>query len=451
MGYDRNKKAVIIGCTNIGKSSLFNRLIGKKTAITHDSEGVTVDCRQELMTIEGEVVTLVDTPGFDECARLSIQELQAQINRAIEQQIESATVVLHVLNAQCGHNGHDKLWAQRVHKLGKPCIILANKIDLGPHIADNAYRLSGDEVIPVSAVSGEGLRAVREWIGQVDFDTESELGGDEDKQGVPDTVEISIIGKPNAGKSTLINKLCRRAISQTSEHAGTTTDTVRGGFSYRGVNYDVYDTAGMRRKSRIKETVEQYSHHQSMETIRKTKGLVVHMVDGTQGISDQDLKIIETIKREGKRHILVVNKWDKLTGEQKRLYQKNIDRLLHNNRHIPILFMSAFYDKQQGELKRMIKKIGTQISLPPMSYLTRVVSNITESHQPPLVNGKPVTLRVAYPNSDRSCSITIQGKRVTALSKTYKKYILNTLTKILNIEGIELEVLYKEDNNPYSG
>ena len=174
------------------------------------------------------------------------------------------------------------------------------------------------------------------------------------------------------------------------------------------------------------------------------------MIDGTVGISDQDLKIIETIKLNRKKHVIVVNKWDKLNDEQKKSYKRNIENLTHNNKHIPIIFMSAYYGKNIRQLMSVIDTMNRQNEIPPMSFLTKNVETITKIHPPPLVNGKQVKIRVAYPNHKKTMCIVIQGKRVSKISKSYKNYIKNSLQKTLNIKGIELNIVYKEDENPYT-
>ena len=447
MEHYNNKKVCIIGCTNIGKSSIFNRIIGKKIAITYDREGVTVDCREEKASIGECNLTIVDTPGFDECHESSDQTLQDSINETIKIQISESDAIIHVLDANNGHNHHDKVWAGRYQKDGIKTLVVANKIDICQGINESCYRIGGCEVIGASAKTGEGIKKIKQWIKSI-FEG-NENNNEKNASEKDQEIEFCIVGKPNSGKSTLINKLCKREISQTCQDAGTTTDTVRSMCGYRGRMYTVYDTAGMRKKTKVRDTVEQYSTYQTLETIKNVKGTVVHMIDGTVGISDQDLKIIETIKLNRKKHVIVVNKWDKLNDEQKKSYKRNIENLTHNNKHIPIIFMSAYYGKNIRQLMSVIDTMNRQNEIPPMSFLTKNVETITKIHPPPLVNGKQVKIRVAYPNHKKTMCIVIQGKRVSKISKSYKNYIKNSLQKTLNIKGIELNIVYKEDENPY--
>ncbi|MEC8882777.1 MAG: ribosome biogenesis GTPase Der [Pseudomonadota bacterium] len=442
------RKVCIIGCTNIGKSSIFNRLIGKKIAITYDREGVTVDCREESASINEYHLTVVDTPGFDECHESSDHTLQDKINETIKIQISESDAIIHIIDASNGHNIHDKIWAERYQKANKKTLIVANKIDISQGINESCYRIGNSEVVGASAKTGEGIKKIKQWIESIFKSTEKTEKSDnlENDQ----SIQFCIVGKPNSGKSTLINKLCKKNISQTCQDAGTTTDTVKSKCMYRDKIFTIYDTAGMRKKTKVKDTVEQYSTYQTLETIKNVKGTVVHMIDGTIGISDQDLKIIETIKLNRKKHIIVVNKWDKLNNEQKKLYKKNIEHLTHNNRHIPIIFMSAYYGKNLSQLMNMISRMSRQDKIPPMSFLTKNIETITRMHPPPLVNGKQVKIRVAYPNHKKAMCIIIQGKRVSKINKSYKSYIKNSMQKSLNIIGIELDIVYKEDANPYT-
>lgn len=440
-------KICIIGCTNIGKSSIFNRLIGKKIAITYDREGVTVDCREEGTNISGLNLTIADTPGFDECHESSDHTLQDKINQTIRTQISESKAVIHIIDARNGHNHHDKIWAMGYQKEKKTALIVANKIDTAQGINESCYRIGNDEVVAASAKTGEGIKNIKHWI-ESTFKNTKRNHIEESTRG-EQSIQFCIVGKPNSGKSTLINKLCNKHISQTCQDAGTTTDTVRSKCKYKDRVFTIYDTAGMRRKTKIKDTVEQYSTHQTLETIKNVKGTVVHMIDGTVGISDQDLKIIETIKLNRKKHIMVVNKWDKLNHEQKKSYKKNIEHLTHNNKHIPIVFISAYYGKNLSKLMNMIKTMSKQDTIPPMSFLTKIIETITRVHPPPLVNGKQVKIRVAYPNHKKTMCIVIQGKRVSNINKSYKSYIKNSMQKSLKIMGIELDIIYKEDSNPY--
>ena len=450
------KKITIVGCTNLGKSSVFNLLLGKKIAITHDREGVTVDCRQEDLSYYGHEVSIIDTPGFDECHESSDSTLQEQINVKILEQIDKSDIILHVIDSRNGHNEQDRKWSRLYKSRKKRAIILANKIDITQDISADIYKLNDSEVIGISAKTGQGSKIMRTSLDNLLSMIESKSTGDDsdrekktfDKN--DEEYEFCIIGKPNSGKSTLINALTKETTSQISKDAGTTTDTVKSKYTSGKHIFTVYDTAGIRKKAKIIDTVERYSANQTIETIKHSNGVIVHMIDGTVGISDQDLKIIDTIKNMRKRHIIVINKWDKLNSDQKKTYRENIETITRNNRHIPVIFMSAYFDKNHKKLVNIILKAQKKTQLPPMSFLTKTIEGIVSAAPPPMVNGKQVKIRVAYPSKNKEFTITIQGKRVSKLTNSYKRYIKNSLEKSLSQVGLELEVIYKEDKNPYA-
>lgn len=440
----------IIGCANKGKSTLFNLLVGKKVAITHNSPGVTVDCRYQETLINGEPMVIADTPGFDECRQLNKNKID-QINQQIENCILESDLIIHIIDAGTGYNHHDKRWAKYYLKQNKTALIAVNMIDkTNGEINTSTYQFSNSDILPISAKTKQGIHALKSTIHEKIshlYRSNTDQQDQQDQQDRPTT--ICIVGKPNAGKSTLSNKLTGKKISVVAKEAGTTTDTVSSTFKYKNKTYSLLDTAGLRKKSKIRDEVERFSSNQSIESIMKKNTIIIHMIDATQGVSDQDFRMVSVIERARNKHIIVINKWDKLSSDQKNIYKKNMTKIAKHRSYIPILFMSALENKTFSSLFKTLDRLSRQREIPPMSYLTKIVSQITHEHRPPLIQNKEIKIRVCYPTPNRFMSVTIQGKRITKIPASYKKYIENAMQKALNITGIRLEIVFKEDLNPY--
>ena len=459
----------IIGCTNRGKSTLFNVLCGKKIAITHNSPGVTIDCREQELMIAQIPVSLSDTPGFDQYPKNTAEHIN-QIIAQIERTIIKADLILHVVDANTGISHFDRKWSNFYLKYQKKAIIVVNMID---KTIDNhwqyALRFTNCLQVGISAKTRQGIHTlITEIITVLEkpwqklthiadnyvqpqlLNNRSEHTLKKDRLVKTNTKNLCIIGRPNAGKSTLCNQLSGTKKSIVSSQAGTTVDTVAHGlFCYKDHVYQILDTAGLRKKNRIQETVESYAANQSITHIKAKNTLIIQMIDATQGISDQDYRVLSTIERTRNQHMLLINKWDLLNTTQKNIYRQHVDSLANNRAYLPVVFMSAEKDYHYKPLLNTLCQLSQQQDMPPMSYLTKCVTKIITIHRPPIVQNKTIKIRVCYPTPNRYASVTIQGKRIRKLPLSYRRYLENKLQKILNIIGIKLEIIFKEDNNPY--
>ena len=444
----------IIGCANLGKSTLFNALVGRKTAITHDTPGVTVDCREQKTTWDEQHIAVIDTPGFDECL-LGKNVQMEQINRQIRNAIMRSDVVLHVIDANTGTNHFDVTWSQFCLSRNKAQIVVANKIDITGIIDPSCYQLSGSELVPISAKYRDHLQKLKQAILQKERLSPNELPAEERFETIESNIEqrpleVCLIGKPNAGKSTLINRLCHRSVAVVSAQAGTTTDANQYTFKHKGQNISIYDTAGLRRKGRVLNTIEKYSAHQCIQTMQsRHTDIAIVVIDATEGVSDQDYRILELIEKARKQCVMLINKWDKLNSEQKALYRKHMSGLTNHRAYIPVFFASAEKDRHFNKLLNTLTKLPEHRNIPPTSYLTKLIEHLTSTHRPPLIQNKEVKIRLAFPNEKRMASMTIQGKRVSKIPKSYMRYLQNQCQTRLNIEGISLEIIAQDDHNPY--
>lgn len=446
-------RVCIIGCANLGKSTLFNALTGRKTAITHDTPGVTVDCREQVVQWHGQTVRIIDTPGFDECLLGKSVQME-QINTQIESVIQRADIVLHVIDACIGINHFDKIWSHYCLEAQKAQIIVANKIDIATSVHPSCYQMSGSIVIAISAKYKEHFKKLKHEINRhlppVVLEQTSDTKELSTTAIAHTQLEVCLIGKPNAGKSTLINRLCAKTVAVVSPQAGTTTDANAYTFQYKGQTIAIHDTAGLRRKGRVTDTIEKYSIHQCIQTMQKRHtDVAILVIDASEGVSDQDYRILELIEKARKQCVMLINKWDKLSAEQKDLYKKNISKLTNHREHIPVFFISAYQDKHFGKLLNVLTQLPNKRQIPPTSYLTRLVEHLISVHRPPLIQNKEVKIRMAFPNTKRIASMTIQGKRVSKLPKSYKRYLQNQCQERLGIEGISLEIITQDDHNPY--
>ena len=287
-----NNKIVIIGCTNKGKSSLFNKIVGRNIAIVYDRDGVTVDCRKENVEINGFDATIVDTPGFDECHLSENGKIQKLINKQIEKAIRQSDIVIHVIDAGIGYNNDDSDWVKRCQEQKKKIIVVANKTDLYTGINENCYRMSNDDVVLTSVKRNDGIGMLKATICEYLTDKGQKEQDYEDNS----EVEICIIGKPNAGKSTLMNRICRENHSIISRDAGTTCDTITHRIKLDGMWLKISDTAGLRKRSQITDEVEKEAVSQSINAISQ-HGIALLVIDAEIGVSDQDVRLIELVRR----------------------------------------------------------------------------------------------------------------------------------------------------------
>ena len=445
-------RCCIVGCTNIGKSSLYNKLTNTRDAMTLDYDGVTVDCRYGDIYLNDCLVTLIDTPGFDECRKESNKELHDRIVKNIERTIQSSDLIIHVIDAMTGYNIEDKWWQKQYRSLETPRIIVANKIDQAQVAHEQCYRLDNTEIVLTSAKSGHGIPELRAQIERhLHGISKDDQNDDENinERNAENEGKVILIGKPNAGKSTLMNRLCGAEVSMISAMEGTTTDTVRKDWEGEDIHITLLDTAGLRRKSKSKSQLEEASVMQTLNSIESKDAIIILVVDAKIGISDQDVRLMELVRRKRRRQILIVNKWDTLTDEEKKHYRQHAKTITRNHNYIPVIMMSAQHDKGMHKVKKAIKRMLRSESLPPTSYLTKIVEKLVGIQPPPLKDGNMIKIRLCYENSAKATAVTIQGKRVSSLTENYIRYLKNGIGRELGITGIDVHITCKDDENPY--
>jgi len=436
----------IVGRPNVGKSTLFNRLTGKRAAIVDPRPGVTRDRREGEGSIGPLQFRLIDTAGLEEAEPGSIaHRMRGQTDRALD----DADVLLFVIDARAGVTPDDQHFARELRRLGTPVILVANKAEA--RVADagfyDAFSLGLGDPVPVSAEHGDGMGDLYEALAPFAPD---ETAAPEDGDDGP--LRLAIVGRPNVGKSTLVNRLLGEERMITGPEPGLTRDAIAARWEFQGRPIELIDTAGMRRKSRVRERVEKLSVANSLQTIQFAHVVVV-MLDAGQAFDRQDLSIVDLIEREGRGLVVAVNKWDlvKEQREVRRELELRLEELLPQVRGVPLVTFSALQGRGTDRLMpavassydRWNRRIGT-------ADLNRWLEDVMAAHPPPVVRGGRVKLRYASQTKSRPPTFTLHGTRVADLPASYKRYLINRMREDFDLPGIPLRLRFKAPKNPYA-
>ncbi|HUB85165.1 MAG TPA: ribosome biogenesis GTPase Der [Rhizomicrobium sp.] len=452
----------IVGRPNVGKSTLFNRLAGKKLAIVHDTPGVTRD-RHEVLTELGPLsLRLIDTAGFEEGEAGSLSHhMTEQTRRAIA----DADVCLFCIDGREGVTAGDEIIGQALRRSGKPVVLIANKCEgrVKPNEAET-YALGFGEAIPVSAEHALGVIDIMEAL--LPFAPEQTAEADEEES--EDNVEeetadedeaptgplkLAIVGRPNVGKSSLFNRLLGEERALTSPEAGTTRDAVIAKWSTGEREILLHDTAGLRKKARVAgHVLEELSVDSTLEAIRFAECVVV-MIDATAPFEKQDLTIADLIAREGRAIVFAVNKWDQVeqkAGAISRL-REMADRLLPQIAGGPLIATSAI----TGEgLERLLPAVLTADRAwnrrAKTAELNRFLESAVSRHPPPAVSGRRVRIRYMTQAKSRPPTFALFGNQLDALPESYLRYLQNELRDAFDLKGVPIRFSLRSSKNPYA-
>jgi len=447
----------IIGRPNVGKSTLFNRLVGQKLALVDDEPGVTRDRREGQARLGDLEFTVIDTAGLDEGAKGS---LTARMQEQTETAIKLADALMFVIDARVGLTPTDRAFADFARRANKPVLLLANKSEgkQGEAGAMEAYALGLSDPIAISAEHGEGLGdlydALRELLPEgVEDEAESPDEADEAEQDSSKRpIRVAIVGRPNAGKSTLINRLLGEERLLTSTEAGTTRDSIAVEIDWKGRAFRVFDTAGLRRRSRIEEKLEKLSVADALRAVRFAE-VVVLMMDAQNRFEEQDLRIADLVEREGRALVIAVNKWDLVDSKPGQIsaLRADADHWLPQVAGVPIVAVSGL----MGEgIDRLMEAIVTAYAVwnkrVPTSALNRWFEQAIAANPPPAVSGRRLKLNYITQTKARPPSFVLFCSRADAVPQSYLRYLVNSLRDMFALPGTPVRITLREKANPFA-
>ena len=446
----------IIGRPNVGKSTLFNRLVGQKLALVDDQPGVTRDRREGEARLGDLEFNVIDTAGLDEGARGS---LTARMQAQTETAIAAADALMFVIDARAGLTPTDRSFADFARRANKPVVLVANKSE-GRHGelgAMESYALGLGDPIQISAEHGEGLSdlydALRELMPEPEEDSDREdIDGVTEEDFATRPIRVAIVGRPNAGKSTLINHLLGEERLLTSPEAGTTRDSISVEVHWKGRDFRVFDTAGLRRRSRIVEKLEKLSVADALRAVRFAE-VVVLMMDAQHRFEEQDLRIADLVEREGRALVLAVNKWDLMERQPSQVakLRKDVDHWLPQVKGAPVVAVSGLV----GEgIDRLMKGIEDAYAVwnrrVSTSALNRWFEHAVDTNPPPAVSGRRLKLNYITQTKARPPSFVVFCSRADAVPESYLRYLVNNLREAFELPGTPIRITLREKANPFA-
>ncbi len=432
----------LVGRPNVGKSTLFNYLTRTRDALVADFPGLTRDRQYGQAVIDETPFVIVDTGGIgvDDLAVDNLMSKQSSIA------LDEADIVFFMVDARAGRTAIDEDIAKMLHQSGKKVVLVVNKADglNEDTVSADFYSLGFQELYAISAAHGRGMHKLADALIQHGFVPE-EVPEEDDR------IKIAFVGRPNVGKSTLINRILGEERVVVYDMPGTTRDSISIPFSRDGKDYTLIDTAGIRKRARINETIEKFSVIKTIQAV-KDSHVCLLLIDGQEGITDQDLHLLGIILEAGKALVVAINKWDNLDEETRADIKADIERRLYFVHFAKIRTISALHGTGVGLLYKDIdqayaaamKKFSTPL-------LTRLLQDVVDQHPPPMVNGRRIKLRYAHAGGHNPPVIVIHGNQLNSLPDSYKRYLQNQFMKHLELTGTPLKIEFKGGSNPFAG
>jgi GTP-binding protein len=435
----------IVGRPNVGKSTLFNALTRTRDALVADMPGVTRDRQYGISRVGARPCLLVDTGGLVTAAE-GIDYLTA---KQVLQAVEEAQVVIFVLSARDGLTAEDQEIAAQLRKSARELVLAANKtdgLDVDTALADFASLGLGD-AMPVASAHRWGLDSLMKAVASRLPEPEEEAAAEDET----DILRLAIVGRPNVGKSTLVNRLLGEERVLAFDEPGTTRDTIRTRLTRDGQDYELIDTAGVRRRARITEAVEKFSTIKALQAIERAH-VVVLMLDAREGLTDQDTTLLGHILEQGRALVIALNKWDGLDPDHRRQVKGELDRKLMYVDWARRVTISALHGSGIQELLDAVQRAWrSALSDFSTSELTRVLQAAFEAHQPPMKQGRVAKLRYAHSGGKLPPRIVIHGTRTDTIPESYRRYLANRFIRHFKLSGTPVFLEFRDSDNPYRG
>lgn len=440
----------IVGRPNVGKSTLFNALTNTREALVFDKPGVTRDPIYGRWRIPGHALVLIDTGGISDDPASHLESLVCSHARQV---IHESDLVLLLLDAKAGLHPDDQALSQYCRENAIPVLAVVNKSDgLDPHVAmADFYALGFPSLELISASHRRGLEKLSEKVLDVLKPELIDVENSESQNNEARRIQLAIVGRPNVGKSTLVNRILGEERQVVCDMPGTTLDSVSIPFEKQNVLYTLVDTAGIRRKGRVDEGIEKFSVVKSLQAI-ESSDVALMILDATEGVTDQDRHILGYILDSGRSLVLAVNKWDGLSDHHKEEVRAGLSRTLMFVSFAKMHFISALHGTNVGHLFKSVEKAYyssiCKVSTPDLNQLLEAAQ---KEHQPPLVRGRRIKLRYAHLGGHQPPVLVIHGNQVEHMPQHYLKFLENFFREALKLEGTPVRVELKSGENPFAG
>lgn len=442
----------LVGRPNVGKSTLFNVLTKSRDALVADYPGLTRDRQYGRFQFKSSDIIIIDTGGLSG----ESEELDTHMEKQTRLAVDESDIILFMVDARDGLTPADEVIADSLRRTGKHVKLIVNKTD-GLDIrtvSSEFFSLGLGDPVSIAASQNRGIQSMLSDvlktfdIKEVSLSEDDSGGSDEDDK--DKSIKVAIIGRPNVGKSTLVNRFLGEERVVVFDMPGTTRDSVSIPFERDGKQYTFIDTAGIRRKRSVHEAIEKFSIIKSMQAIERAN-VVIMMIDARTEIADQDLHLIGYVLEAGRALVLTINKWDGMDDYQKELIHKGIDKQLPFVRFAETFFISALHGSGVGKLYEAIDRAYASATKKySTSDLTRLLEKAVQSHQPPLINGRRIKLRYAHQGGMNPPRIIIHGNQISKVPSVYKRYLTNFFRKELNSVGTPIMIEFKSsDSNPF--
>ncbi|GHD47717.1 GTP-binding protein [Marinobacter persicus] len=434
----------LVGRPNVGKSTLFNQMTRSRDALVADFPGLTRDRKYGEGYNEGQKFIVIDTGGLtgDEAG------LDAEMARQSLQAIEEADIVLFLVDGRAGLTAGDEMIADHLRRSGKKAHLVVNKTDgQDPDVAAaDFYSLGFDSNFLIAAAHNRGIRSML-----AELLPEPENPEEEDRADRYPGIRIGVVGRPNVGKSTLVNRMLGEDRVVVYDMPGTTRDSVYIPYERHGEQYTLIDTAGVRRRKNVNEAVEKFSIIKTLQAIDDAH-VVILVIDARQGLVDQDMHLIGFVLDAGRSLVIAVNKWDGMDPDDRARVKEQIARRLDFLDYADKYYISALHGTGVGTMYESVHACyDSAMAKWPTNRLTALLQDAVAQHQPPMVHGRRIKLRYAHQGGSNPPVIVVHGNQVDALPGAYKRYLENTFRKVLKVVGSPIRFEFRSSENPYAG